>query len=133
MIVVDTNIIAYLFIPGIHTPLSERALYKDQQWSAPLLWRSELRNVLSGYLRRKHLSLDTALQIITKAEELLSPNEYSVPSDKVLDFVMKSKCSAYDCEFAVLADDLKVPLVTTDNKILKSFPKIAVSLLKFAQ
>ena len=38
---VDTNVIAYLWLPGKRTAAAERLL-KD--WNAPLLWRSEFRN-----------------------------------------------------------------------------------------
>ena len=51
MIVVDTNVIAYLFLPGEYTPLAERLLQKDPDWVAPVLWRSELRNVFALYVR----------------------------------------------------------------------------------
>jgi len=51
MIVVDTNIIGYLFLSSEQSLLAERALKKDSEWAAPILWRSELRNVLALYMR----------------------------------------------------------------------------------
>ena len=39
-----------------------------------------------------------------------------------------SGCTAYDCEFVALADVHQVPLVTVDRRILKTFPKLAISL-----
>jgi predicted nucleic acid-binding protein len=46
----------------------------------------------------------------------------------VLQLVCDSDCSAYDCEFIAVAKKLQVKLVTTDAKLLKAFPKHAVSL-----
>jgi predicted nucleic acid-binding protein len=133
MIVADTNVIAYLFIPGVHTELAEDALRRDPDWATPLLWRSEFRNVLAGYLRRKLVTFDIVLQIMEQAESLLKKLEHSVSSFKVLELVNRSKCSAYDCEFVALAQDLNVPLITTDNQILNSFPEITDSLKSFTQ
>lgn len=128
MIVVDTNVLAYLWLPGEHTSAAERLLKEDSEWIAPLLWRSEFRNVLAGCLRRKDLTLETAVQIAEGAEGQMRGKEFSVPSAAVLAAIEESDCSAYDCEFAVLARELGVPLVTSDEKILKSFPTIARSL-----
>jgi predicted nucleic acid-binding protein len=66
MIVVDTNIIGYLYLTSERSRQAEQALRQDPQWAAPLLWRSEFRNVLALYLRRKILSLDIAQQIWLK-------------------------------------------------------------------
>ena len=128
MIVVDTNVIAYLWLPGSRTTAAERLLRSDSDWNAPLLWRSEFRNVLAGCLRRGNLKLETALQIMSEAEGQMRGREFSVPSAQVLARVEDSACSAYDCEFVVLAQELGVPLVTSDEKLLKSFPSVAQSL-----
>ena len=53
---------AYLLIRSEQTTAAEAVLKKDADWAAPLLWRSELRNVLSLYLRQEHLNLADALQ-----------------------------------------------------------------------
>ena len=128
MIVVDTNIIGYLFLSSDKSHLAERALIKDSLWVAPILWRSELRNVLALYMRKNLIKLDDARQIINGAMELLRGREYEVSSYEVLRLAKESNCSAYDCEFFAAAVDLKVQLVTVDKQLLKAFPAVAVSL-----
>jgi predicted nucleic acid-binding protein len=128
VIVADTNIISYLFLPTVY---SERAsqLYKiEPQWAAPSLWRSEFRNVLALYLRQKIVTLVEALVLQDEAEALMKDQEFTVTSLQVLTLTDSSTCSAYDCEFVALAKQLSVKLVTQDKKILREFPDVAVSL-----
>jgi len=128
MIVVDTNIIGYLYLHSNRSTQAERALAKDSQWAAPLLWRSELRNVLALYLRKRLLTLETAQQIMDEAVSLMLGHEYEVASSRVLALAVGSTCSAYDCEFVALAQDLGVLLVTVDRQIIGQFPAVAVAL-----
>jgi len=131
MIVVDTNVIGYLYLSGERSEQAERALLKDPLWSAPLLWRSELRNVLALYIKRGALGLEAAQRIMEEATSLMSGREYEVASARVLGLAAASACSAYDCEFVALAQDLDVRLVTVDRGILKEFPDTAVALEQF--
>lgn len=128
MIVVDSNIIAYLYLPSEFSSQAEALLAEDPHWVAPVLWRSELRNVLALYIRKDLLSLEQAYAVQTEAEALLADAEYQVPSLDVMKLVESSDCSAYDCEFVALAKRLNVKLVTADKKILKAFPAIAMTL-----
>lgn len=128
MIVVDTNVLASLYLPTDYTAKAEDLLQHDPEWVAPTLWRSEFRNVLALYLRKKLLTLGQALAIQTEAESLLRGSEYMVISSDVLQLVRQSKCSAYDCEFVALAQNLSVPLVTMDKQILNDFPTTAKPL-----
>ncbi|MEZ0472909.1 type II toxin-antitoxin system VapC family toxin [Luteimonas salinilitoris] len=128
MIVVDSNVLAYLYLPGEFTVAAENLLERDPEWAAPLLWRSEFRNILAGYLRRGSLSFEQASALQSEAERLLAGLEYEVDSRSVLELVRGSDCSAYDCEFVALAERLGTKLVTMDGKILRAFPKIAVVL-----
>jgi predicted nucleic acid-binding protein len=96
-----------------------------------LLWRSELRNVLALYIRQTLLSVDRAQRIMDEAQALMRGREYEVVSYQVLDLAATSGCSAYDCEFVALAQELHVPLVTVDHQVLTQFPGIAVSLDDF--
>ena len=133
MIVVDTNIIAYLYLESGRSAQVERLLEKDTRWSAPLLWRSEFRNVLALYIRQKYLTLEEAQEIIREGLKLMKGREYEIASFQVMELVASSECSAYDCEFVALAEDLGIPLVTVDKKIRKEFPQIAVSLDKYIE
>lgn len=126
MIVVDTNVIASLWVPNNMEELAYRVLRKDPEWAAPLLWRSEFQNILALYLRKNILELPTVLQAMQEAEQLMEFDAYSVNSVQVLHFVHISTCSSYDCEFIALADELNVQLVTFDKQICKEFPDIAI-------
>ena len=128
MIVVDTNIIAYLYLPGDFTARAEGLLENDPEWAAPVLWRSEFRNILAGYMRRKSLHYEVARNLLREAESLMAGAEYEVDSSRVLELVRDSDCSAYDCEFVALAMSLGVTLVTMDTKLLRAFPNVAVAL-----
>ena len=128
MIVVDSNVIAYLYLPGEYTSSAEALLERDPDWTAPILWRSEFRNILAGYLRRKATTFEQANSLQTEAESLLAGAEYEVDSYAVLELVRDSDCSGYDCEFVVLAQKLNAQLVTMDKKLLRAFPKCAVAL-----
>jgi predicted nucleic acid-binding protein len=128
MIVVDTNIIGYLYLTGDRSFQAEQAFRKDPHWAAPLLWRSEFRNVLALYIRQRLLTLEDAHQIMDEAMGLLRDGEYEVASLRVLSLVASSSCSAYDCEFVALAQDLDVPLVTANQQILNQFPETSISL-----
>jgi predicted nucleic acid-binding protein len=128
MIVVDSNVVAYLYLPGDHTEKAEALLEHDADWAAPLLWRSEFRNILAGYMRRKTLTYEAARDLQLEAESLLAGAEHEVDSRQVLELVRDTDCSAYDCEFVALAMTLGVKLVTMDAKLLKAFPKYAVPL-----
>lgn len=128
MIVVDTNVLAYLYLPSDFTANAEALLTRDSDWVAPVLWRSEFRNILAGYLRRKTLTFDQVFDLQSEAESLLSGSEFEVDSHAVLELVRDSDCSAYDCEFIALAIKLDTKLVTMDGKLLRAFPTHAVAL-----
>ena len=131
MIVVDTNVIAYLYLEGERSSKVEQLLGKDAQQAAPVLRRSEFRKVLALYTHNNYLSLGQAHQIMREAMLLMQGREYEIVSFHVLELVASSNCSAYDCEFVALAEDLKTSLVTVDKKILKEFSQIVVSLDAF--
>ena len=128
MIVVDSNVLAYLYLPGEYTAAAEALLEHDPEWAAPILWRSEFRNILVGYMRRKAISFEQAISLQREAESLLEGSEFELDSLTVFELARDSDCSAYDCEFVALAMKLDTKLVTMDKKLLRAFPKRAIAL-----
>jgi predicted nucleic acid-binding protein len=131
VIVVDSNIIAYCWVHGPLTPLAQRVRVKDPDWHVPILWRSEMRNILTGYLRDGSLTRSQIARIMGATEGALEGSEHLVPSEPVFEIVGKSQLSAYDCEFVALASVLTVPLVTADRAVLKAFPEQALTMERF--
>jgi predicted nucleic acid-binding protein len=133
MIVVDTNVIGYLFLSSNQSPAAEQALQKDGEWAAPILWRSEFRNVLALYVRKHLINLRQAQRIMTDALALMQGREFEPSFHEVLRLAAKSNCSAYDCEFVAVAGDLSVPLITVDKQLLREFPAAAMSLNSYVK
>lgn len=128
MIIVDTNVIAYLFLEGPHSNDSRNLLKYDSSWAAPVLWKSEFRNVLATYIRNNLTTLRIAQYLMNVAEDFLHGNEFEVNSNEVLALAESSGCSAYDCEFVALAKLLGQKLYTSDKKLLKAFPDFTVNI-----
>jgi predicted nucleic acid-binding protein len=130
MIVADTNIIFYLAADTDFSILAAQAFKKDPHWVAPSLWKSEFMNALVLYLRKKIITLSQAQDILRTAMPAIS-SEFEIAPEKILELASMSRCSAYDCEFVALAQELNVPLVTMDKQILDQFPQVAVKLDMF--
>jgi predicted nucleic acid-binding protein len=130
MIVVDTNVIVYCFVRGERTEVALRVRARDPEWHVPILWRSELRSALAGYVWTG-MKLDRAMEIMAEAEKTLSGCEHVVASERVIELAARTRLSAYDCEFVALAQSLAVPLVTEDRAVLKAFPDLAQGMDDF--
>jgi predicted nucleic acid-binding protein len=129
VIVVDTDVFAALLPPTSgHTEAAMRLPADDREWAAPLLWRSELTNVLATGVRNGWLALSQAFEVLETAEKVIGDNQFAVPADEVLKLAADTGCTGYDCEFALLARELNVQLVTIDRALLEAFPGFAVSL-----
>jgi predicted nucleic acid-binding protein len=128
MIVVDSHVIAYCWIHGERTAQAHRLRRLDADWHAPMLWHSELRNILAGYRRDGSLDDLQVRQIMAAAQEGLAAREHYLPGERVFRVTEQSRLSAYDAEFVALAEILDVPLVTEDRAILAAFPQRAMDV-----
>jgi len=131
MIVVDSNVIVYCWSLGKRTETARRVRLRDPAWHVPVLWRSELRSALAGYVWQGMMDFNGAAAIMTAAENALVGCEHLVASGAVLELAARTRLSAYDCEFVALAQSLRVPLITEDKAVLKAVPDVALTMEEF--
>ena len=131
MIVVDTNVIHYCWVRGQRTKVAQAVRWRDPDWHAPILWHSELRNVLTAYLRRESMSREQIVEILDATDQALAGSEHIIADQLVLDVVEASTLTAYGAEFVALASALSVPWVTADKAVLKAFPDRAMTMEAF--
>jgi predicted nucleic acid-binding protein len=132
MIVIDTNVLAYLLIQGDRTSACRRVFAEDPEWCAPFLWRSEFRNVLTMHMRHAEMPVAGAMARMAEAEKLVAEREYSISSATIFELTAKTRVSAYDAEFVCLAVKLGTKLLTTDKRLLRDFPELAIAPEEFA-
>ena len=131
MIVVDTNITAYLYFDTSRTELAHAVYRKDRDWIAPVLWRHEFLNILVMNTREKGLSLNQALFIWEEALAKFAGSEIYADAEETLKVALSNKITAYDAQFIVLARQKAVPCVTEDKELLSKCPDTAITMEKF--
>jgi predicted nucleic acid-binding protein len=127
VIVADTNLIAFLHLPGAKSAVADAVLLKDAEWCVPPLWRSEFRNILFAFVRTQGMDVALAETHWLDALTHLAPNQAEPDAALVLEKSRTTRLTAYDAEYVTLAEQLGIPLVTSDKDILKAFPKLALT------
>jgi predicted nucleic acid-binding protein len=128
MVVVDTNIIAALFI---RTRLSDDALKlraRDSLWCVDPFSVIEFSNVLATYERAGFLTRTAALEQLGLAEEFLSPNYLHVSNEMSLQLALRYRVTAYDARFLAVAEHFGQKLVTDDVKLRTAAPALTQSV-----
>lgn len=125
-VVVDTNVLIQLYIPGANAEAVQAWWIGDPDWRLPSLWLFEFRHVLLKYLRAGHLQLDQALANLFDAEQTFGHRTVAIAHGEALQLAHAHGCSSYDAEFVLLAQQLECPLLTFDRKLLELFAGFAV-------
>ncbi len=128
MIVVDTNIVAYLLVQGERTDLARALWERDSDWCSPSLWRHEFLNILATLVKVEGLPLAEASSLWASAVDILAGGERPIEMLEALRLAAQHRISAYDAQFVALAQRLGVPLVTEDRGLRRAFPETARSL-----
>ena len=128
MIAIDTNVLAYLLLPGPYSDAADRIRTLDGDWITPPLWRSEFRSVLNLARRASKLDLPAALALLAVADEVMRRADVQPDARRVMHLADISGCTTYDCEFVEVAERRGCFLYTADGKVLKAFPNIARGL-----
>lgn len=128
MLLVDTNVVAYLLIDGDYTEAAQELRIRDSDWRSEAFLLVEFTNVLASSIARKRMTLSLAEQFLAKAAALLDGKLARIPHASVLALAARHRVSAYDARFLALADQLGSRLITEDARLRAAAPALTQSL-----
>jgi predicted nucleic acid-binding protein len=127
MVVVDTNVLAYLLITGDRTRDAQALFRRDADWRSEAFILVEFSNILATYLRARSLTIKQARVVLAEADRQLK-GLVNVPHDRALEVAERLSVSAYDARFLAAASSLGGKLVTEDVRLRAAAPTRTVSL-----
>lgn len=130
MVVVDTNVLAYLLIEGPQTVHARTLFSQDADWRSEPLILIELTNILATLQRVQGLPMAQALSALETGRRIVEPGLHDAEHAEVLALASRYGVSAYDARFLAVAQDLQTVLVTEDAKLRKAAPRLTCSLVE---
>src|SRR5690242_2680025 len=128
MLLVDTNIVAYLLIDGDFSEAAQRLRKSDSDWRSEAFLMTEFTNVLAASIAVRRMTPLLAEDFLSKANTLLENKLTRVADTAALAIAVRFRVSAYDARFLALADQIGIRLVTQDAKLRAAAPKLTQSL-----
>jgi predicted nucleic acid-binding protein len=128
VLIVDTNVLAYLLIEGDHTTAARLLHRRDEDWRSEAFIMIEFTNVLIASIAARRMNLVLAQRFLADATSLLHGKLALIPHESVLSLAVQYRVTAYDARFLALAQQLDCRLVTEDAKLRAAAPKLTQSL-----
>jgi len=128
MLLVDTNVVAYLLIKGDHTEAAQELHARDSDWRSEAFLLVEFTNVLVSSIARKRMTVSMAEDFLAKVFSLFDGKLGRIPHASVLAIATRHRVSAYDARFLSLADQLGSRLITEDARLRAAAPALTQSL-----
>lgn len=127
MVVIDTNVLAYLLIEGDRTADAQALFRRDSEWRSEGFVLIELSNILATYQRLGALTQGVAEATLATAERIVT-GLVNLPHGRALKLAAEFGVSAYDARFLGVAQNLGTRLVTEDAKLRAAAPKLTRSV-----
>ena len=128
MLLVDTNVVAYLLIHGDHTEAAQELRRRDSDWRSEAFLLVEFTNVLASSIASRRMSVPLAQDFMAKATALFEGKLVRIAHASALSMAVSCRVTAYDARFLALAQQLGRRLVTEDAKLRAAAPKLTQSL-----
>ncbi len=128
MILVDTNVVAYLLVDGDQSTAARELQTRDPDWRSEAFLLVEFTNVLASMVVTKRTTPSSAEALLDGALALFDGKLTRAPHAMVLALAVRYRVSAYDARFLAVADQLGQRLVTEDRKLRSAAPSLTQSL-----
>src|ERR1044072_6708077 len=99
MLLVDTNIIAPLYVRSARTHAVKELFARDTVWRTEPLALIEISNVLITYQRSRYIPATAARNCLSRAAAFLQPHLFRVSHQAALQAALKYRVTAYDGRF----------------------------------
>ena len=129
MLLVDTNVIAPLYVRSARSHSVAELFARDAVWRTEPLALIELSNVLVSYERAQLHHVPRSGATSPQARRRVSPATLlSRQSSAALDTALRYRVTAYDARFLAAAQQLGRRLVTEDARLRAAAPGLTQSL-----
>lgn len=128
MLLIDTNVVAYLLIDGDHTEAARELRIRDSDWRSEAFLLVEFTNILAWSIAKKRITLSLAEDFLAKVLSLFDGKLARIPHASVLAIAAHHRVSVYDARFLALADQLGSRLITEDARLRAAAPALTQSL-----
>jgi len=137
-ILLDSSVLAkWIFLDennGIADDIKTKYSLGQLSIAVPVLLFYEINNLLESAVRSRRIEHDDALQAL---DDFLALNLTAYSSESLLKralrIALSFDISSYDASYLALAEELKIPFITADQKLInKVESKFLVSLKDFA-
>jgi predicted nucleic acid-binding protein len=127
VVLIDTNVLAYLLIEGDRTAAAQELYARDSDWRSEAFALVEFSNFLATQIHAKALTREQGTRLLVGAQALIR-EPISVPHVKALETAAEFGISAYDARFIALAMQMKLKLITEDARLRTAVPTWTVAL-----
>ena len=128
MLLVDTNVIAPLYVRSARSDSVAELFARDAVWRTEPLALIELSNVLVSYERARYITAARGRDCLRRAAAFLQPHFFRVSHQAALDTALRYRVTAYDARFLAAAQQLGRRLVTEDARLRAAAPGLTQSL-----
>ena len=128
MVVVDTTVVAGLFIDGPFSKAARELYALDADWRSESFAMVEFTNVLRVQVRAGRLAADAAPLLVERALSLFGDGLRDCDHAQVLATAMRHGTSAYDARFLSAAQSWNAVLVTEDAALRRRAPTLTRSI-----
>jgi len=130
VILIDANVLVYLFLRGDKTEAARALVELDSDWQSETFCLVEFSNVLATYVRSADLSQALAHSVLKEAEKFMHARLIAVSNSEALEAAIDFHVSAYDGRFLALARRLNTRFVTEDAKLRAAAPDLTQSIAR---
>lgn len=130
MIVADSSVVAFLMIEGELTDAVRELHRIDPDWITPPILNHEMLNILAAVGAAEKSS--GAMEVIWRDVRALLASRQQVPDPvRSLRLAVELGISGNEAQYLCLAESLGLPLITQEERLLRSAPERAVGVLDY--